>query len=477
MRDDEFERLRAKHAGLLARCKGGPQRTVPVSAEKLRKSEDEHAFCAVCAANRPELDAALKLYGWQDQFAQDAPPPPAGDESGAQTYLEACAAWVRAEAQRIPAERMLQTAREALLAFGAHFSGKLVNSNAQHASLLAPARVSTQPHVSSRSLRAAGIALPLDQSKLDNRGLYQRVVKVLAGDPVMQGAAIPAEHLEAIRQGAAEAIEEAGSKSASRVDHRLRQVLLPTDGRYIAVSPLPAAGLAALWHEHAAAYEQPPSSKPLPASAAGKLAEPPRGRKPQKVLMPVGGAIVRNTTLLPEATIQTQRVFHVPQRRESVRVAWRFVYRRWKPRVSAANAQAAAHEIDRLSQSAEFGNSASLGAVTAQAGGALARLVADCHHQATQFARDIGEAPFVEDGAEIQIDEALLQRKRTSEITAIDRAILRQSFDAEYRKAMAESIALALRTRTLRADGTDVLMRQADRERVIRAIEHLLERT
>lgn len=474
MHRDEFERLRAKHASLLARCKGGPQRTVPVNTKKLADAGDEHAFCATCAANLPELDAALKLYGLQDSFAQGAPPPPAGGDSSAQAYIEACAEWVRAEAQRIPAERMRQTAREVMLAFGAHFSGKLVNSNAQHAFLLAPARHNSQPHVSSRSLRAAAIALPLDQSKLDNRGLYQRVVKIHAGDPAMQEAAIPAEHLEAIRQGATQAIEEAAARSASSVDPRLRQVLLPTAEGYVAVSPLPAAGLAALWHEYAAAHEQPTSSPEV--RAAGPASEPTRGRKPQKVTMPVGGAIVRNTTLLPASAIQTQRVFHVPQRRESVSAAWRFVYRRWTPRISADYAEAAVKEIDRLSDSTSYGDSASLGAVTVQATGALARLVAECHRQATQLAQDIGEVPFSEEGDEVVIDETLLQRKRTSELTALDRAIVHQSFGADYREAMAHSITLALRARTHRRDRSDALVLQTDRERVIRAIELILER-
>jgi len=459
MQKDEFERLRAKHAHLLSLCKSGQKRTVPVPTEKLRAARDERAFCALCAANVPELDAVVKLYGLQDAFAQHAPPPPQGDELAAQAYLDTCKAWAALTLQSIPAERMRQTARNAVLAFGAHFSGKLVNSNAQQAFRLATARATAQPHVSSRSLLAAKIELPLDQSKLDNSGVYQRIVKILEGDPLMEGAAVPAEHIEAIRAGAEEAIREAAARRIPSVDHRLRQVLLPTEGEYIAVTPLPAAGLALLWHKRLDAY-------PKPA----------KWRKPDKVSMPVGGAIVRNTTRLPANVIQEQLVFRTPQRNEQSRVLWRFVYRTWQPRLLRESAQAAIASIHNFSESDVFGDSASVAAAKAQASGALRLLVVDCHRQANQLAQDIAEATFIEAGTEVQIDEPLLRRNRTGEITALDLAILHQSFGADYRHAMASTIVRALRTVASRSDGTDPLMGESDRERVIRAIETILER-
>jgi hypothetical protein len=461
MQEDEFERLRAKHEHLLSLCKSGPK--------KLRAARDEREFCALCAANDPELDAVVKLYSLKDEFLQHAPPPPQGDELAAQAYLKSCKDWVAHRLQSIPAERMRETARKAVREFGTHFSGKLVNSNAQQASRLATARATAQPHVSSRSLLAAKIKLPLDQSKLDNRGVYRRIVKILEGDPLMDGAAVPvpAEHIEAIRAGAEEAIREAAAcRIPLSVDHRLRQVLLPIEGEYIAVTPLPAAGLAHLWHKlwH----------KRLDADPEERKEERKKKYKLDKVSMPVGGTKTQNTTRLPANAIQEQLLFRTPQRNQQVSALWGFVYRTWQPYLGSAQEVIAA--IHKLSESDVFGDSASVKATKAQASGPLWRLVVDCHRQASELAKDIAEATFSEAGTEVEIDERLLGRYRTGEITALDRAILHQSFGADYRHAMASTIVRALRTKARRPDGTDPLMGESDRKRVVRAIETLLER-
>lgn len=470
MQEDEFERLRAKHEHLLSLCKIRPKRNGSVPSEKLRKklraARDEREFCARCAANDPELDAVVKLYSLKGEFLQHAPPPPQGDELAAQAYLKSCKDWVAHRLQSIPAERMRETARKAVREFGAHFSGKLVNSKAQQASRLATARATAQPHVSSRSLLAAKIELPLDQSKLDNSGVYRLIVKILEGDRLVDGAAVPAEHIEvpaehieAIRAGAEEAIREAAAcRIPLSVDHRLRQVLLPTEGEYIAVTPLPAAGLALLWHKRLDADPEERKKK----------------YKLDKVSMPVGGTNKQNTTLLPANAIQEHLLFRTPQRNQQVSALWGFVYRTWQPYLGSAQEVIAA--IHKLSESDVFGDSASVKATKAQASGPLWRLVVDCHRQASELAKDIAEATFSEAGTEVEIDERLLGRYRTGEITALDRAILHQSFGADYRHAMASTIVRALRTKARRPDGTDPLMGESDRKRVIRAIETLLER-
>ncbi len=465
MQTEDFERLRAKHQHLLVLCKGGVRRSVAVPLEKLRKSDDERAFCALCAANEPRMDFVLKLYGFQEQFMQTAPPPPEGDEPSAATYLNACIEAVRAEAARTPTDQMRELARATVLRFGAHFSGKLINSNAQHAALLASARPSTQPHVTSRALERAGIRVPLDQSRLDNSGTYQRIAVILEGDSEIADSALPTEHIEAIRQGAAQAFEQAATAGgADAVDHRLRQILLPSNGQYIAVSPLPSAGLAALWNARGTA-----APSPTPEAT-------PAQRRLETVELPIGGAIVRNTTRLPASAIQTQLFFPVPQTHENIQALFRFVYRGWTPQMQSSDVDAAAAQIERLSHSPTLGDSASLLAVGIQATGALASLARNCHRQATDLAQDIEQGSFPEDSEQVPIDEPLLRRKRAGELTAIDTAILRQSFGAEYRSELARLIVRTLRARMRRTEGTDALMREIDRERVTRALEQALER-
>ena len=465
MQTEDLERLRAKHQHLLALCKGGARRSVAVPLEKLRKSDDERAFCALCATHEPRMDFVLKLYGLQEQFMQTAPPPPEGDEPSAAAYLDACIEAVRAEAARTPTDQMRELARTTVLRFGAHFSGKLINSNAQHAALLASARPSSQPHVTSRALARAGIRMPLDQSRLDNSGTYQRIAMILEGDSEIADSALPTEHIEAIQQGAAQAFEQAATAAiADAVDHRLRQILLPSNGQYIAVSPLPSAGLAALWNTRRTAAPTP-TPEAMPAQ-----------RRLETVELPIGGAIVRNTTRLPASSIQTQLFFPVPQTHENIQALFRFVYRGWTPQMQSSDVDAAAAQIERFAHSPTLGDSASLLAVDVQATGALASLARSCHRQATDLAQDIEQGSFPEDQEQVPIDESLLRRKRAGELTAIDMAILRQSFGAEYRSELARLIVRTLRARSRRTEGTDALMREIHRERVTRAIEQALER-
>lgn len=508
MTQEDIEALKAKHHALLALCKAGAKGTVPVPPEKLLAADDERRFCAVCAANKPAIADLLKLYGLQDWFQEHAPGPPAQGEDAAQEYLARCEAIMRTEAALVPVERLREMARDAVQSCAAHFSGKLVHPTAQGAFLMAPCRPTAQPHVSSRSLRQAGIALALDQSKLDNTGVYQRVVRLLGpaigtapsdGNDEAQepGAEIARQHADALREGAIEGIEAAARRIPGHVDRRLRQVLLPVPDGYLAVTPLPAGGMAALWHA-CAAFESGREAERLASLDDTENANPPApGRKrrgksgftaqnkaPQisarpifsTVELPFGGAIVRNTSLFPASVIQRQMVFAVPQPSQHLRAVWRFVFRPWTPWISdvkQVNQQIAALQVEGRA----FSDSTSVAAVLVQSKGALGTLARKCHAQAVNFAQDLAQTPYVEDGKEIDIDADLLRRKRKDAPSDLDLAIVNRSFDARYRAALAMCILDQMRSRLIRMNEPTQIDYQNVRDLVRSALELALENT
>ncbi len=529
MENTTYEQLKARHAALLSLCKSGAKRATPVNSDRLKKAEDEHEFCAICAANEPSIAAIIKLYGLQDWFKDHAPLPPEGDTQSALDYLERCRALLRQEAARHTPEAMQDKARQAVLEYAAHFSGKLVHSSAQGAFLLARADVSTsQPHVFSRSLRAAGIDLPLDQSTLDNAGFYQRVLNILTKrginpawtlDAMREQAADDAdedeaadelgaldEHVEAIVLGAQQGLEQAFCRTPDFVDHRLRQVLLPNGNSYLAVSPLPSGSLAALWQSRAAVlnaqrerlaseFDGQPDANASGTQALLADEQAQAGRRSKKaekksvapkkapkmaplferLEMPFGGSIVRNTSVFPASVIQNQMAFHAPQRNQSIRDAWRFVYRAWRPRMTCADVEAVAAQIALMERSSALSKSTSVTATNIQSKGALGALARKCHEQAVSFAQELAEVSFVEDGEELPIDAALLQRKRGQAVGDLDLAIVNQEFDVNYRRAMAEVLVARLWSTLSRLGKSNALDDMRVRERVQNAIELALE--
>ena len=531
MQNDEYERLKVQHAALLSLCKGGAKGTVAVDQGRLRAADDERQFCAVCAANKPSIAAVLKLYGLKDWFKERAPQPPAADAESAVAYLEQCDELLRHEAARVPPEQMQERARDALLEFAAHFSGKLIHSSAQGAFLLAPGTTTSHPHVSSRSLLAAGIDLPLDQNGNDNDGFYQRARRLVSRDvdetshdashatasvaiqdtdepddpvdPTEFGAV--AEHIEAIVRGALQGIEEARKRTPDAVDRRLRQVLLPSGNDYLAVSPLPAGGMAALWRARvdahnaqraklaaelaektksiAAATMPDGNAKPARKSKKAKSAvenadaveQTPKVRPIfERLEMPFGGQNTQNISLFPRDVIQTQMFFDAPQRHQDIRAAWRFVFRPWTPIVSMSDAEDVAKQIASMQESDVFSSSASMAAIRVQSKGSLGALARKCHDQAVRFAQDLGEISFVDDGEDVAIDEDLLRRRRSEPVGTLDLALVNQAFEASYRAAMAQAIVVRLRFLMSRLGAPNELDDMKVRERVLGAIETAL---
>jgi hypothetical protein len=496
MQDTELEDLQAKHGMLMKVCGA---RFSKEDEQRLLALSDERAFCVACVAREPRMEFLLKLFTLQKDFQEIAPVPPAPDESSARAYLDDCLARVKAKAEEVPLSEAIAIGRDAVLKFGAHFSGKLIHSSARGAFLLAPIAKTGQPHLSSRRLQAVGLPLPLDQSELDNGGVYQRVLKVLNDDPLLAEVGLDLALIEAIRQGGAEALSEPFRPKT--VDHRLRQVLLPDGDEYLAVSPLAAGGMSVLLHEAAKSLgAEAPADAPVKPPQTTKRGRPRKATKAQgaeggvegtaalsedtpkpkpiflRIGLPFGGGIPRNASLHPRKAIQESFFFGAPQRSANISEAWRFVFRSWSPRITKTAAKAVAAQVARMNDSPVFQDSVSLAAVDVQSHGALGALARQCHDQAIDFARRLSETSFVDNGEEVEIDEALLRARRPREPTALDLAIVHQNFGQDYRMAMAKSIVEALRRLTMDSKtGQDVFDNEIGRRRAALVIEKALE--
>lgn len=515
----ELAALKAAHATLMAVC------DAQLTPDDNKKISSETDLCRVCVTKEARADFLLKLFSLQEDFKSwmdqhpEAPPTP-GDGEAAQVYLDKKLAWIRARANAIPPERARSLAMETVREFGAHFTGKLIHSSASGASMLMTDRSTNQPHVFSRRFRQAGITLPLDQSQLDNAGIYQRILRVLDNDPITAASGLDPTVTAALRQGIADAARQPAARSP-HVDHRLRQVLLPDGDGYLAASPLASAGLSILLHQAAEVIEEEAAAEgpeeetnpPKPrrgrprqdktaegkgAAAATGMAEnesaimgtgdaapdtltkfPKRVFK--RVALPFGGGIPRNATLHGRK-VQESFFFPVPQRHKESIAAWRFVFQPWRPWIVPSQAKAVAAQAGAIEKSSAFQDSASLASVNIQAarGGAMGSLARACHDQAVELAQNLPDATFhvTDNGEDLPIDEDLLRQRRPKgrEPSPIDLAIVNQRFGAEYRKAMAEIIVESIRRLTVDPKTqADALSGMAARQRAQRAIEKVLE--
>lgn len=471
---DRSPALAASYAALLRLCKGGPRRTVAVNADKLDAAQSAKAFCAVCAANAPEVDLLLKLFGLQDWFADFAPHPPAPEsEPAAQEYLRRCLDALNQQIERISDDELVGIGHEAMRDAGTHFSGKLMHSDARDASLFAPETPSVQPHLSSRSLLRSGISLPLDQTKNDNKGIYQRVLKVHGDDPLVQAAGLSQRVQSAIKQGVGAALRQARERRPAFVDHRLRQILLPAGDGYVAVSPLPAAGFGVLLADAVQHHEQELADTDGAEQAAQVGKAPARVFK--RIGLPIGGAKPINATLhWTHIGFANPLLFSAPQRSADLRVVWRFLHRPWSAYLSKADLESVTKQAHAIEQSTSetLRNSSATTATRVQASGALAAWVRHCHVQATGFAEDLAQASWeVEDGE--SLEDRVLQ---TRNLPPLDLCLIQQNFGAEYRAAMADHLADLLRRKTVdRASGGGLFAAGAvAHQRARAAIEQVL---
>ncbi len=185
------------------------------------------------------------------------------------------------------------------------FSHKTVNSNAPAGGIrLAPEQGLKLPYVSARTLLGAGEAPALDYPA--NAGKTATAVKQL--NQLREGSVTaPADEAQRIQATLAEAIARGTRIGTDKVSLRARQLLLPKEGGYVAVTPLTAGGvsrkLRAQVRQHNERLKETPddTQRRIPAAVFGL-----GGSNPQNV-----GSLVRD--------MQRPLVFFAPSENRQVK--------------------------------------------------------------------------------------------------------------------------------------------------------------
>lgn len=137
----------------------------------------------------------------------------------------------------LPHELYAQTAAELVT-----FSLKTVNSNAPAGGIrLGPEQALNLPYVSARTLLGAGETLALDY--MANAGKTATAVKQM--NQVQEGVATaPADEAARLLRTLADATAQGAQIGVDKVSLRARQLLLPRQDGYVAVTPLSAGGVS-----------------------------------------------------------------------------------------------------------------------------------------------------------------------------------------------------------------------------------------
>ena len=479
MNKEDLADLKTRHSALLKLCKGGASRNVPISEDKLKTVEDEQGFILACVTNEPRIDFYLKLLGLQEVFSTSLPLPHAGldAEVYAQEYIDKCLGTVKELASQVNLEQFQDAVRDKVIDCGTHFSGKMINSDAADAFAVCAGGYHGQPHVSSRTIIAGGYSVPLDQAKLDNTGLYQRIIKVLEKDPIIQEAEVDGAILDTVEAGAKAAFASHGGKQTPVVDHRLRQILLPSGEHYIAVSPLASGGICVLFDRAIANIEQVTTD--AVEQEANSTEEDDDSKKPvasrrlyTRLNFPVGGAIVRNVSIHPKGVIQRPIFFDVPIRHPDRRAAWAFVYKPLRLFINRDQIDSFLRYIEGLPDSIRKSSAAT--AIKVECAGPIREIAIGQHQQVMELAVHIQEIEFRDGDEKRPIDEALLSEKRANPPTSLDLAVVHGHFDQSYAKNLAETIAMRLYASVLIGKEKRP-MHQTDRDRITVAAKKILE--
>lgn len=480
MNKEDLADLKTRHSALLKLCKGGASRNVPISEDKFKTVEDEQGFILACLTNEPRIDFYLKLLGLQEVFSTSAPLSHADldAEICAQEYIDKCLGTVKELASEVNLEQFQDAVRERVIDCGTHFSGKLINSDAADAFAVCAGGYNGQPHVSSRTIIAGGHSVPLDQAKLDNTGLYQRIIKVLEKDPIIHEAEVDGTILATVEAGAKAAFARHREKQTPFVDHRLRQILLPSGEHYIAVSPLAAGGICVLFDHAIANIEQQVATDAAEQEADG--AE--EGDDSQKTVasrrlyarlnFPVGGAIVRNVSIHPKGVIQRPVFFDVPVRHPDLRAAWAFVYKPLRLFIPRDQIELYRQYIEGLPDSIRESSAAT--ATIVERAGPIREIAIGQHQQMMELAANIRETEFRDGDENRQIDEVLLFEKRANPPGPLDLAVVNGHFDQSYAITLAEAIAMRLYASVFMGREKRP-MHQTDRDRIAVAAQKILE--
>lgn len=434
-------------------------------------------FVAHIATNDRRIKFMLDLAGGEECFLSALPPPPApGDQAAADSYANECLEIARLCVEKAASDEcFLKKIEESVVEFATRFTGKITHSGAAGAFMLDPDAGTSLPHLSSRSLKRAGIFIPFDQIKLDTSKLFTAIAKIMNGDPVALEVRLPDALEESIKKAVLSGVDRSRLNRPERVDYRLRQVLLPTGGGYISVTPLASPGLMAMtaetkgflegkWKQQASIEAERGQDNGKDSAAKPRLLYP----RFEQLGMPYGGGKPQNISIHQKALLQNPLFFAAPQRSEQFAAVTRFLRRRFAPFVRKRDIDAVSKHLDALARS--LGNSNSLSAIEIYATGALAKVAM----MADRSAKRISELLALHDYGEDGCIENVLKRNRKYGITDLDECIAGGSFGEKYRKAMSEEMAGILWRRMQKIGGC-AMDNEIVRKNAALAIEKVLE--
>ncbi len=498
MNEKEIDRCKQKYGILLKLCKN-------VSSEKLKNVKSEREFLSAYVATEPRIDFYLKLLGLQDDFnaslrmpdvpldivempKRSDPKRKANEEEiaaqqaveqensvrakNAQHYIDEHLAKVKALADHVDLQELEKIVAEKVFDCAAHFSGKLINSDAENAFALCVGGYSGQPHVSSRTILASKNSIPLDQAKQDNTGRYQRVIKILQEEPIVSQAGVSAAIQAAVKKGAKAGFALHKEKNIPAVDYRLRQILLPSGEDYLAVSPLASGGISVLFQEsldriqnvgkkeegksedsdHPAAEETNHQETAGDDAQETKDADDKESEEEEtesnsywytRLNFRVGGNNPQNISFCSSDAIQHPVFFNVPTRQSNRTKIWSFVYKPLQVRIRHEQVTGYNKDLEKISDENSALDSWKV-ILNKKNEKILHQIVFEQHQRIKELSIIIHNESFLEDGEPCPIDKELLEKTRMAPLNPLDIAVLNGSFDQDYMEALANEIVKQL---------------------------------
>ena len=446
---------------LLAQCKSGPKYNVPVPTKDLETARSEFEFCARCAANFPDVALYLVPFGLTDWFMANAPKEPIkGDLAAAVAYLDKALVLLRAQVSNIGTKEINAIVHASVTKYAGQFNGKLIHTSVEDTALFAPKKNTTQPHLSSRLLHIKGIQLPLDQKQCDLTGCFQRLTKIVENDALVAKSGFPLPLQKTIQQAFDKAISDLQTQEPARVDHRLRQILMPTGTDYVALSPLATGSIGVLLYD-AKMNQTVPSEEPEDDAPRKYL---------QTIGFMVGGANPRNASAhWTHRSLQNPLYFKAPQKDRNLHSVWSFIYRSWQPWVSKSMLHLLGEQLRTMSSSLD--NSSTLTAVSIQETKTLFSLVMSCHEQAQDLSERLSIQTIDADGEERPIDVDLVSNFRGRPLSELDICLIEQRTGVDYQRAMSACLVETLwRLLDKTPNYAGTLSAQSNRQRLEKAI-------
>lgn len=436
-----------------------------IESDKLSQLETKKDVFSFCLAAEPSIDFYLKLFKLQELFQSkvEAPTYSLTDELSVKTYTQFYLEWLKLEVAKIDLDEFKKTVHIKITEYAAHFSGKLIHSDIPAtASVFCQGGYCVAPYISSRTLIANDEKIPLDQSQLDNEGIFQRLLKILNDDPLVKEVDLDPTIRKLVLDSAREVFRTYKLNPNLVLDRRLRQILIPSGNNYISLSPLASGGFSLLV-DNAITQIKTDSTDSPSSKKKGFFT---------RLNFPVGGAVVRNVSIHPGKIIQNPLFFEAPVVKVDLRLAYSFIYKPLKLSISQNELKAYSEAIYK--QPVSIRESSATTAVKVETYGILRDLVLTQHEKLLVLSDTLQEVPFRE-GEDLRvIDETLLIEKRENPLKPLDLAVVNGVFDKVYAEALATELSIYL-YQHLRLGPDHTSLHQLDRDRIKSAILKIMD--